>query len=127
RLVVLATVLAIVIGITVGILTAIRQYSGFDYVVTFLAFLFFSLPVFWAAVLLKEYGAIRFNDWIVDPTFTPVQIAISAVLVSLAVQAVMGGDLKRRALTAGTTLVFVAAVMAYFSAVEWFRRPAFGP
>ncbi|SFE81357.1 peptide/nickel transport system permease protein [Flavimobilis marinus] len=126
RLVVLATVLAIVIGITVGILTAIRQYSGFDYVVTFLAFLFFSLPVFWAAVLLKEYGAIRFNDWIVEPTFTPLQILVTAGLLGIAVQAVMGGDLKRRALTAGATLVFVGAVMYYFSAVEWFRRPAFG-
>lgn len=126
RLVVLATVLAIVIGITVGILTAIRQYSGFDYVVTFLAFLFFSLPVFWAAVLLKEYGAIRFNDWIVEPTFTPLQILVTAGLLGIAVQAVMGGDLKRRVLTAGATLVFVGAVMYYFSAVEWFRRPAFG-
>lgn len=44
RLVVFATVIAIVVGIIVGILTAIRQYSGFDYVVTFLAFLFYSLP-----------------------------------------------------------------------------------
>ncbi len=127
RLVILATVLAIVIGITVGILTAIRQYSGFDYFVTFLAFLFFSLPVFWAAVLLKEYGAIRFNDWIVEPTFTPMQIAVAALLIGFALQAVLGGDRKRRSLTFGAAVVFVGALMAYFSAVEWARRPAFGP
>src|SRR5690606_31448955 len=67
RLVVLATVIAAVLGIAIGVLTAIRQYSGLDYIVTFLTFLFFSLPVFWAAVLLKEYLAISYNDWLADP------------------------------------------------------------
>ena len=126
RLVILATVLAIIIGVLVGIMTAIRQYSGFDYVVTFMAFLFYSLPVFWVAVLLKEYGAIRFNDWIVEPTFSPVQIIITAVVIGFALQGILGGDRKRRLLTAGTAIVFVAAAMFYFSAVEWFRRPALG-
>ncbi|MGP7960465.1 ABC transporter permease [Sanguibacter sp. A247] len=126
RLVVLATVLAIVIGVIVGIVTAIRQYSGFDYVVTFLAFLFFSLPVFWAAVLLKEFGAIRFNDWIVEPTFTLGQIAITAVVLGVILQGILGGGVRRRAITAGATLVFVIAAMSYFSATEWFRRPLLG-
>ena len=31
------------------------------------AFLFFSLPVFWVAVLLKEFGAIKFNDFLEAP------------------------------------------------------------
>ena len=59
--------LAITIGIAVGIVTALRQYSALDYSVTFIAFLFFSLPVFWVAVLLKEFGAIGFNDFLADP------------------------------------------------------------
>lgn len=126
RLVVLATVLAIVIGIVVGILTAIRQYSGFDYSVTFLAFLFFSLPVFWVAVLLKEFAGIQFNNWMQEPTFSPVQIIITALILALILSAVLGGDWKRRAATAGVTLVFVASAMTYFSAVEWFRRPLLG-
>jgi peptide/nickel transport system permease protein len=126
RLVILATVLAIIVGVLVGIMTAIRQYSGFDYVVTFLAFLFFSLPVFWVAVLLKEYGAIRFNDWIVEPTFTPVEIVVTALVVGVALQGVLGGNARRRLLTAGVAIVFVVAAMFYFSAVEWFRRPALG-
>ena len=54
RLVLLATVLSIVLGVAIGILSALRQYSGFDYSVTFLAFLFFSLPIFWVGVLLKH-------------------------------------------------------------------------
>ena len=49
------------IGIAIGMVTALRQYSGFDYSITFVAFLFFSLPVFWIAQLLKSYLAIGFN------------------------------------------------------------------
>lgn len=127
RLVVLATLLAIVIGIAMGILTAIRQYSGFDYAATFLAFLFFSLPVFWAAVLLKEFGAIRFNNWMAHPSLSiPVAVAIAAVL-GLAAQGILGGDARRRLLTGGGTAVFVAVALVYFDATDWFRYPALGP
>lgn len=126
RLVVFATVIAIVVGIIVGILTAIRQYSGFDYVVTFLAFLFYSLPVFWVAVLLKEYAGIEFNNWMREPTLTPVQIILIAVILGFILQAVLGGHLKRRLLTAGIALVVIAGALAYFSSVEWFRRPMLG-
>jgi peptide/nickel transport system permease protein len=49
------------------VVTAVRQYSALDYGATFSAFLFFSLPVFWLAVLLKEFGAIRFNDYLEEP------------------------------------------------------------
>lgn len=126
RLVILATLLAIIIGVLVGIMTAIRQYSGFDYGVTFLAFLFFSLPVFWVAVLLKEYGAIRFNDWIVEPTFSIAQIVVVAIVLAFLLQGVLGGTRKRRLYTSGATFAFVVAAMSYFTAVEWFRRPALG-
>jgi ABC-type dipeptide/oligopeptide/nickel transport system permease component len=68
RLVIAATVVAILFGVTIGIISALRQYTGFDYVVTFFAFLFFSLPIFWVAVLLKEFGAIKVNGWLKDPT-----------------------------------------------------------
>lgn len=126
RLVVAATLLAIVLGIFFGILTAIRQYSGFDYIVTFLAFLFFSLPVFWAAVLLKEYGAIRFNDWIADPQIGLLTMVVVAILAGLIVQGMLGGDLRRRLLTGGGTALFVLAALFYFDAVTWWRQPALG-
>ena len=45
KLVISATILAIVLGISVGMITAIRQYSRFDYVMTFISFLLFSLPI----------------------------------------------------------------------------------
>ena len=126
RLVILSTLLAIVIGIGVGILTAIRQYSGFDYIVTFFAFMMYSLPVFWAAVLLKEYGAIRFNDWIADPNMALWQIALVAVVLAVIVAGSLGGDARRRLLTGGVTFAFVFAALFYFDTVNWFRQPALG-
>ena len=56
QLVTAATVIAVVLGVIVGVATALRQYSGFDYSVTFISFLFYSLPVFWVAVLLKQFA-----------------------------------------------------------------------
>ncbi|WP_324650752.1 ABC transporter permease [Georgenia sp. H159] len=126
RLVILSTLLAIVIGIGVGILTAIRQYSGFDYIVTFFAFMMYSLPIFWAAVLLKEYGAIRFNDWIAEPQMTLWQIALIAAGLAFVIAGSLGGDARRRLLTGGGTFLFVFAALFYFDAVDWFRQPALG-
>lgn len=126
RLVTLATLLAIVVGVAVGMLTAIRQYSGFDYSATFLAFLFFSLPVFWAAVLLKEYGAIRFNDWIAGGQAAPVAIVLFAAVAALVLAAVLGGTPRRRLVTGATTFAFVGIVMFVLNVLDWYRSPVFG-
>ena len=107
-----ATVLAILVGITLGIVTALRQYSTLDYGVTFMAFLFFSLPIFWVAVLLKEFGAIGFNNFLRDPDIPfPTALAIGAALGVVAAVAA-GGELKRRVLTGGVVFLFVAAVLS---------------
>ena len=62
-----ATLIAIVVGVGIGITTALRQYTSYDYGVTFISFLFFSLPIFWLAVMLKQYLAIGFNDFLENP------------------------------------------------------------
>jgi peptide/nickel transport system permease protein len=61
RMVVLASIVAVILAIAAGVLSAVRQYTVTDYTFTFLGFLFLSMPVFWLAALLKEYGAIRLN------------------------------------------------------------------
>lgn len=127
RLVVLATVLAIIIGVAIGIITAIRQYSGLDYAVTFLIFLFFSLPVFWAAVLLKEYVGISFNDWIREPTLSWPGLILLAVVLGVLLQAVMSGDAKRRLFTFLTTAVFVVVVGWLLFTLDFWRTPKMGP
>ena len=67
----------------VGIVTALKQYSGFDYITTFFTFVFFSLPVFWVAVILKGMGGINFNDWLRDGAhFAPWFIVLCGVLAA---------------------------------------------
>ena len=79
RLVLAATIIAIVVGISVGVVSAVRQYSYFDYSSTFMAFLFFAMPVFWFAVLLKEFGAIKLNNWLQHPGIS----ALGVILIVL--------------------------------------------
>jgi peptide/nickel transport system permease protein len=61
RMVVLAIVLAVLLAVGSGVLSAVGQYTVVDYALTFAGFLFLSMPVFWVAALLKEFGAIRLN------------------------------------------------------------------
>lgn len=126
RLVSLSVALAIVIGILLGVLSAIRQYSGFDYTITFLAFLFFSLPVFWAAVLLKEFGAYRFNNWIADPVLSTTAMAVIALIFAVVVAAVLGGGLRREAITFVIIFAVVFGAVLIFDRVDWWRQPALG-
>jgi peptide/nickel transport system permease protein len=127
RLVTAATVLAILLGIAVGIVSALRQYSGFDYAITFSAFLFFSLPVFWVAVLLKQYLAITVNNWYSDPRIGPVAAGVAASLSGLAWGAVLGGSGRRRWIIRGAAAAATFGLLTYLSAVHWFVRPALGP
>jgi peptide/nickel transport system permease protein len=62
RMVILASILAIILAVGAGVLSAVKQYTPTDYTFTFIGFLFLSMPVFWLAALLKEYGAIRMNS-----------------------------------------------------------------
>lgn len=127
RLVFLATVIAAILGIAIGVLTAVRQYSGLDYIVTFLTFLFFSLPVFWAAVLLKNYMAIGFNDWIARPAIPLGSSILIGILAGLVLQMLLAGTLKRRLLTFVITAVFVALMLQYTLWLNFYRYPQMGP
>src|SRR5215213_1391064 len=64
RMVLLAIVLAVLLAVGSGVLSALRQYSLTDYALTLAGFVFLSMPVFWVAGLLKEFGAIRLNQLI---------------------------------------------------------------
>jgi peptide/nickel transport system permease protein len=126
-LVTAATFLAILIGVSLGIVTALRQYSSLDYGVTFMAFLFFSLPIFWAAVLLKEYGAIQFNNFLKNPDIPLGVVALIGVIVGLIAISVAGGSLKRRGIAFASAFLATAAVLLYVSLTGWFRTPGLGP
>jgi peptide/nickel transport system permease protein len=68
KLVVVSVIVAVILAIITGVVSAIRQYSPFDYSFTFMSFLFFSMPVFWFAALLKT-GGIWYNQNISANTF----------------------------------------------------------
>jgi len=62
RMVVAAALIAVLAAILVGVVSAVRRYTPLDYATTFAAFLFFSMPVFFLAGVLKDL-AIRINEW----------------------------------------------------------------
>jgi peptide/nickel transport system permease protein len=53
QVVLTAELLALVVGVILGIVSAIRQYSIFDYVTTSVSFLGFAMPIFWLALLAQ--------------------------------------------------------------------------
>jgi peptide/nickel transport system permease protein len=126
KLVTAATVLAIMFGCLVGIVSALRQYTGFDYSMTFIAFLFFSLPVPWVAVLAKAFLAIQFNDFLADPQLPTWLIVLSAGLWGLAVAGALGGNLRRRVTAFGSVATVVVAICVYLNLTEWFAQPSIG-
>ncbi len=128
RLITAATVAAIIIGISIGIITALRQYSGLDYAVTFLAFLFFSLPVFWFGVILKDGLGIQFNDFLQKDGGAFSWRAIIAVSLILGVIAysLFGGQLYRRLITGGVTTLVAFGVMYYVTVTHWLLNPSLG-
>jgi glutathione transport system permease protein len=71
KLVVVSVLVALVLAVITGVVSAVRQYSPFDYGSTFLSFLFYSMPVFWFAALLKA-GAIWYNQNISADTFATI-------------------------------------------------------
>jgi glutathione transport system permease protein len=62
RMVILAMVLAVLLALVVGVVTAVRARKPVDYVLTTFSYVLIALPVFWLAVLLKEFVALKVND-----------------------------------------------------------------
>ena len=53
QLVIAAELIAILIAIGIGVLSALRQYSVFDYTATTFSFLGLAMPLFWLALMLQ--------------------------------------------------------------------------
>lgn len=127
KLITASTIVAIILGIAVGMISAIRQYSGFDYFITFVSFLLYSLPVFWVAVLLKQYGAIDINNFINDPileSWWP--IIIGCVAMGLFWMGALGGSAKRRAITFAAAALITFGTIYYILASGWMQQPTIG-
>ena len=122
-----AVIVAIVLGISIGIVTALRQYSKFDYSMTFVSFLLFSLPIFWVAVLLKQFMAIEFNNWLASPTIAPRAMMIIAAVVALILASAVGGDRKKFWKVFGIASASTVVVLLLLLQLNWFLQPRLGP
>lgn len=127
KLVALATVIAMILGIAVGVISALRQYTGFDYTMIFVSFLLYSLPSFWVAVLLKQWGAIGFNDFLADPSVGLPTIIILGAIAGFVWQAIFAGDFKRRALVFAASGLVTAGIIFYTLNTGWLLSPSLGP
>jgi peptide/nickel transport system permease protein len=127
QLVAASTFLAIGLGVLVGIVSALRQYTRFDYSVTFMSFVLYSLPSFWVAVLLKLWGAIGFNDFLADPHVPPVWIALLSVISGVIWSSVIGGAVRTRWIAFGASLLATAGILLFVSTSDWLTDPSLGP
>jgi peptide/nickel transport system permease protein len=121
-----SVIIALILGIAVGMVSAIRQYSGFDYVITFISFVLYSLPIFFVAVLLKEYGAIRFNEFLDDPVVTVPAVIFIGLLTAVVWASIVGGAWRRRLIVGGSVGLAAALILAFLGLVGWFSAPALG-
>ena len=69
QLIGLSTLIALLIGVPLGVLSAVRQYSIFDYIVTTLAFMGSAMPTFFFGIVLILVFGILFKraGWIYLP------------------------------------------------------------
>ncbi len=126
RLVTLATVIAIVLGVSVGIVSALRQYSRFDYAMTFISFLMFSLPIFWVAVLLKQYLAISFNNFLVTSQIGVVFVTCASITSGIFWAGVISGSRKRVTQIFLFAGILSAVLLEAVSEFKWFTHPGLG-
>lgn len=127
QLVTIALMLAILLGVMIGIVTALRQYSGLDNTVTFISFFLYSLPAFLVAVLLKEFIAIGFNNFLRDPVIGGWALVVIGVVVGAIWQSLLGGDRRRRLIVFLLSGAATSAMLLLMSATNWFTHPGLGP
>jgi peptide/nickel transport system permease protein len=126
KLVVVAFVLAIILGIAIGMITALRVYSGFDYVVTLISFFLFSLPSFLMAVLLKTFVAIKYNNFLAEPHLSLITLVIAGLVVGVLLQLLVGGSWARRLFVFLGGGIVTALLLGVMSATSWFTHPELG-
>ena len=127
RLILSSFILAVLFGIGFGIVSALRQYSRFDYAMTFFAYLMYSLPIFWVAVLLKEYLSISFNNFLLNGKIAPLWILSAAAVSGVFWAAVISGSRRRVFSIFAVAGAATAFFLWYLSISKWFTHPGLGP
>ena len=127
RLVLVATITAVLVGLALGIISALRQYSRFDYGMTFLAFLLYSLPIFWVAVLLKEFMAIQFNNFLSEPNIPIRWMIIFSIFTGVFWGSLLGGERRRFWTVFGGAFATNFVILWAIDLTDWYLDPGLGP
>lgn len=116
QLMLLSTFLSILIGVPLGVYSAIRQYSAFDYVVTFLAFFGSSMPTFFFGLLMILAFSVAFKGmgWMYLP---PGNAAAVKDYVMPLLGKIIGGSFLDQLLH----LVMPTTVLTLFTVAGWSR------
>lgn len=73
-----AIIIEIIIGVAAGIVSALKQYSWADMLVTLSTSIMVALPVFWLGLLLQYFFGIWLKDWTNGAFYLPVSGASSS-------------------------------------------------
>jgi peptide/nickel transport system permease protein len=95
-----AFALALVIALPLGVFSALRRYTTVDYIFTFLSFLGISMPIFWLALMLQAFFAVKLR-W----------------LPSAGLETIGGGDVLDRL----RHIVLPACILAVANIASWGR------
>lgn len=78
RLAVAGIIVEAIIGVTAGIISAVRQYSYLDVLVTLSTSILVSVPVFWLGMLFQIFFGIRLKEWTGGAFYLPISQMSSA-------------------------------------------------
>ena len=126
RLVLAATIIAIVLGITIGITSALRQYTRFDYAMILVSFFLYSLPIFWVAVLLKQFLAISFNNFLANGHIGLGFIVIASLVSGFFWAGVISGSRQRVIKIFLIAALSSGVVLWLLGITKWFTHPRLG-
>jgi peptide/nickel transport system permease protein len=77
--------------------------------------------------MLKQFGAIQFNDFLADPRVSVPVILVLSVLSGVVWMGIVGGDWRRRLITFAIGVAAAAAVLVFITLTGWLNDPTFGP
>lgn len=72
RLAMAAIIVEVIFGILAGIISAVKQYSFWDILVTITTSVLVSVPVFWLGLLLQMFLGIQLKQWTGGTLFLPI-------------------------------------------------------
>ncbi|MBE0416655.1 MAG: ABC transporter permease [Coriobacteriia bacterium] len=78
RLAVAGIIIEAIIGVTAGIISAVRQYSFLDVLVTLSTSILVSVPVFWLGMLFQIFFGIKLKEWTGGTFYLPISQMSSA-------------------------------------------------